>query len=121
MSADLLREAATLMRQRAEAATDGGFGWHIGGLAGGNEIWAHRDAAGYDSWMVATTATRLNPNPGTTGLDDATHIASWHPAVALAVADLLDTAADHGEVGDYGPDEWDALTAVARAYLGGVA
>lgn len=44
------------------------------------------------------------------------HIASWHPAVALAVADLLDEEA-YGEENGH----WDAshlAIAVARAYLG---
>jgi hypothetical protein len=48
------------------------------------------------------------------------HIASWHPAVALAVADLLDRVAwmvklDGELAGRVGVDE---TLAVARAYLG---
>jgi hypothetical protein len=52
------------------------------------------------------------------GSADAAHIASWHPAVALAVADWLDDCARlpattfHGQVFD------GRALAVARAYLG---
>ena len=50
------------------------------------------------------------------GKPDALHIASWHPAVALAVADLLDRPADdHDETPC---PAIDAALAVARAYLG---
>ena len=93
MTADPLREAAVLMRERAEAATDGGFGWRLADLPDANEVWANRDAAGWDAFMVATTATRLNLGPGAQGFADAVHIASWHPLVALAVADWLDDIA----------------------------
>ena len=65
--------------------------------------------------------------------DNAEHIASWHPAVALAVAGWLDTAgADiwaHGPLCECGTscdacddNPWEpharAALAVARAYLG---
>lgn len=115
MSADILRRAAALMRERAEAATDGGYGWRLGDLPGANEVWANRDAAGWDAFMVATTTTRLNPNPGARGHADAQHIASWHPGVALAVADWLDIAAD--ALCDEDVTYPEAL-AVARTYLG---
>lgn len=85
MSAEILRKAASLMRERAEAATPG--------------PWIPFDA-------------------------DADHIASWHPAVALAVADWLDATADDWDrstapipVSDIRLDARAAL-AVARAYLG---
>jgi hypothetical protein len=53
--------------------------------------------------------------------DDAEHIASWHPAVALTVADLIDRIAWTWEVdpdlqGRAGGEE---LLAMARAYLAG--
>lgn len=117
MSADLLREAAALMRERAEVATPGL--WRLADLAGANEVWSDRDPAGWDSLMVATTATRLNPNPGATGHGDAAHIASWHPAFALVVADWLDATADARDVAlAFGMGEPDRALAVARAYLG---
>ena len=112
---ETIRRAAASMRERAGAATNGGHGWRVADLPGANEVWADRDAAGYDAFMVATTATRLNPNPGTPGHADATHIASWHPAVALAVADWLDREAVlHDALGGAMPQ----ALAVARAYLG---
>lgn len=121
----MLRAAATLMRARALAATDGGFGWRLANLPGANEVWADRDAAGFDAFMIATTATRLNPNPGTSGYDDAAHIASWHPGVALAVAMWLDAAAAWREQNpdevddDPDPDQInDPALVVAMAYLG---
>lgn len=125
MSSEELRQAAALMRERAFAATDGGHGWRLVDLPGANEVWADRDASGWDAFMVATTATRLNPNPGAQGHADAVHIAGFSPWVALAFAEWLDAAAqwreDHpGDAAD-DPDLTDvedpALVA-ARAYLG---
>ena len=99
MSADELRQAAATLRERATNATYGGHGWRLADLAGANEVWADRDAAGYDAFMVATTATRLNPNPGTRGHDAAAYIATMHPGVGLALADWLDAqATDASEV-----------------------
>jgi hypothetical protein len=97
MSADLLREAAGSMRKRAEAVE----GWYS------PEAWA-------------TTA------PFNLPIDraDAEHIASWHPAVAIAVADLLDRVADKWVAVSGGSrpvfDDEVAALAVARAYLGRV-
>ena len=80
-----MREAAALMRARAEAATPG-------------------------TWWIA-------PN--------AEHMASWHPAVTLAVADWLDaTAREFDALGD--PDlaahpkvgRRTAALATGTAYLG---
>lgn len=109
------------MRSRAEAVTCAGapdyrMGWYD----------ADDDLAG----ALIKDGLAVGPQAN----DDAVHIASWHPAVALAVADWLDTAgADlwaHGPLcceAEYGCDECDgilwmqhvrrALT-VARAYLG---
>lgn len=100
MSADVLREAARLIRARAEAVGDD---W-------------------YSAKAWATTAPMNLPIERA----DAEHIASWHPDVALAVADWLDDEADDAE-------RFQAQTraprlmvprralAVARAYLGGAA
>lgn len=98
MSAETLRRAAALMRERAEAVDD----WYSA------EAWA-------------TTAPMNLPIEQ----PDAEHIASWHPAVALAVADWLDAMASRAEAKvEKGGNEtavWSAerysLT-VARAYLG---
>lgn len=88
MSAETLREAAALMRKRAEAAA---------------ECFA----------QITESVTVRFP----TGVDTrpAEHYFSWNPAAALAVADLLDQSAFWMEGGSE-PD--DLALAVARAYLG---
>ncbi len=106
---EILRRAAKLMRERAEAATPGP--WErpldvrhknavIAALPDGEE------GSYRDGMIPAGFASR-----------DLEHIASWHPLVALAVAGWLDeVAADCHE----NLDAWveDAALAVARAYLG---
>jgi hypothetical protein len=53
-------------------------------------------------------------------IEDAEHIASWHPAVALAVADWLDKLADFCAEAKPDPaSHWIApALKIARAYLG---
>ena len=124
MSAELLREAAALMRERAEAAEPGR--WKTWGMTvmadpeGTSNVDDAICVAG--AYTPSTSERRLH-----TG--NANHIASWHPAVALAVADLLDDAAENLDLqapgGDLGK-QWDMRVhiagdkalAVARAYLG---
>jgi hypothetical protein len=108
MSAEMLRRAAALMRERAEAATRPvqSPGW-IAGREGReferlNEVYTGPECRDSRDLAVATFAA------------DAQHIASWHPAVALAVADLLDTAPDTGT----SSITYHAALAVATAYLG---
>ena len=48
--------------------------------------------------------------------EDADHIASWHPAVALAVADLLQIISWMPSFAD--PTDMAVALGVARAYLG---
>lgn len=86
MSADLLREAAALMRERAEKASRG--------------PWRHESNLGKVPASVVHAAPgairgkdRDLPVTADTFGRDGAHIASWHPAVALAVADLLDERA----------------------------
>ncbi len=103
MSAEVLRRAASLMRERAQAATDAP--WVVER--------AHPDMPAYvahEGWWVIASRTEQW---------DAEHIASWHPAVALAVADWLDSAADRFDQATTlaGADADHAVT-VARAYLG---
>jgi hypothetical protein len=88
---ETLREAARLMRERAEDATPGP--WSADGFA-----------VEEDNEATVVIAQWLR--------QDATHIASWHPAVALAVADWLDAVAKGPGHGLY------AALAVARVYLG---
>jgi hypothetical protein len=116
VSAETLRRAAALMRERAEAARAGRW------LADGSELFADWEDSRYIGVCDGSLAEGNVAN--------AEHIASWHPAVALAVADWLDAqAADvesfvDGEVG-WVTVEWRAANTaaliVARAYLGEVA
>lgn len=93
MNAETLRRAASLMRDRAEAA-------------GATEGWW-----GIEPLVRALDGTFSPPDARA----DAKHIASWRPAVALAVADWLDDAATLAD--ETGRIDRHAL-AVARAYLG---
>ncbi len=108
MTADTLRRAAASMRERAEAATAGPW-----------ESWqdAHAQAivseVGRRSFGVVAEPSR---GPSDYGEANAGHIASWHPAVALAVADWLD--AESKRAADYASSARAAALAVARAYLG---
>ena len=104
MSADLLREAASKMRERAEAATDGGPRWETGP----DDMHGPARAVVYPADSDSAVAFA--------GCEDAEHIASWHPAVALAVADWLDRVAETSDV--VGAEPSPDMTAVARAYLG---
>ncbi len=109
MTAETLRRAAALMRERAEAAQtrsadplrpDGGS-------------WVSRPHhARRDCHTVQTEGEMYLAHyvPEAT----ADHIASWSPAVALAVANLLE-----GLAGDMPWDfRHDEALAVARTYLG---
>lgn len=82
MSAAELREAAALMRSRAEKAT--GVTHHWDALPAG--VGVARVFCG--QVFIAKTDETLGG-----GGSNAEHIASWHPAVALAVADWLDAEA----------------------------
>lgn len=104
MSAETLRRAASLMRERAARALMPP--WHVDRRDDGR-AWICETAG--DGTVEQTLA--LHGFPST-----AEHIASWHPAVALAVADLLDRAADDHD--DTPCPAVDAALAVARAYLG---
>ena len=103
--AETLRRAAALMRERAEAATPGPWSNRRGP---GEHIVRHDSGA-----PLANTNTRA----------DRRHIASWHPVVALAVADWMEAlvrAVERSGVAHY-PEPasiHDAALAVARAYLG---
>jgi hypothetical protein len=72
MSAEVLREAAALMREKAMRACPDGV-WY--------------DQHDLHEALIPLADSVDDPEA------DATHIASWHPAVALAVADWLDSAA----------------------------
>lgn len=108
MSSDLLRRAASLMRERAEAATPGP--WTVKPHGARHDCMTVR---GVGDEHVAYY----------TGTPDAAHIAAMHPAVALAVADWLDAASAKAEAVEasgltFGGVEGKPALAVARAYLG---
>lgn len=98
MSAEVLRRAASLMRERAEAATKGPWTTDVGLIISNPGPNAKYVADCYDEPEASA--------------DDAKHVASWHPAVALAVADLLDEIAS-GEL-----PLATTVASVAHAYLG---
>jgi hypothetical protein len=110
MSAEMLREAAALMRSRAANAPP--FRGRL--FDGAYQI------IDTDDLEVLATVTHGGP--------EWDHIASWHPAVALAVADWLDDTATANErlasspvFVDLLPADHDVTNrkalAVARAYL----
>lgn len=102
MSIDL-RRAAYLMRERANAVGEGPWESYPLPDAGPNR-WTMTGVGVAGDDMGHRTETMFRP--------DAEHIASWHPAVALAVADWLDAEFDH----PWGPT-FEAIT-VAETYLG---
>lgn len=109
MSSEILRRAASLMRERAEDATPGPWAAASDGrttelLADGGADVIYRRVM---DWHAPA---------------DAEHIASWHPAVALTVADWLTSVVDDQNVDfDLINSEGYSALAVARAYLGGAA
>ena len=98
MSADVLRQAAALMRERAEAVT-------------ARLTKCERpDECSSDGFCGSPQLADMWPN-------NAEHIASWHPAVALAVADWLDDEADCWDPSFDGIAHYRAYI-VATTYLG---
>ena len=97
-----LGEAARLMRERAAAATPSP--WKA---TDNNCIEA---PCGFRGRVAASVGAYESGWPS---VADAQHIASWHPTVALAVADWLDTGANPYSCVDREP-----MFRVARAYLG---
>ena len=91
MSAEALRRAAALMRERAEAATPGRWE-HVEAFHASFVCFPARDDL---DTVAATKILRADNRPGRRkDKRDAAHIASWHPAVALAVADWLEAVAE---------------------------
>ena len=110
MSADILRRAASLMRERAEAARAA-----TPDLLRPDGEWIAKPHRMRDN--CTTIQTRGETFVAHYVIDGtADHIASWHPAVALAVADLLDAESDaSGGIEHYMQPK---ILNVARAYLG---
>ena len=116
----LLREAATLMHERADKATPGPWS-PVEGIFQEETFAAVLGAGGDpqmpDTWIVATGRRA----PGSISQqNDADHIASMHPMVAHAVAAWL--VLEAGQCGVRGGADRIGHTAyalaVARAYLG---
>lgn len=109
MSAQELRQAAVLMRERAEVATPGPWAATIYGVFG----------------EVGKRVAPWDEHSGQPDMDNRLHIASWDPAVTVLVADWLDVTAVHIENHDCEAHcesrgcglVLSALT-LARAYLG---
>jgi hypothetical protein len=106
-----IRRAAALMRERANGTWGQTTPWRV---AEGNPSGSVRSERGAEiCWSDDAGALE--------------HIASWHPAVALAVADLLERmAANAGPIAaSITTGEWiysenvQAAVALARAYLAG--
>lgn len=119
MSAEILRRAAALMRERAEVATPGAW------VQNGFEYDAEGDVFTYD---VSATASPVTSLAYADSESNAAHIASWHPLIALGVAKWPNRMASGHEGVDPNTGEslWDSCLCVdkldaldvARAYLG---
>lgn len=118
MNNDTLRRAAAAMRERAEAATQGP--WRQQPIEGPGrpraDVRGLPENTTYDHRGDAV-ATAEDSSFGACLTTDAEHIASWHPAVALAVADWLDEAADEAESFGHSDAPAPHAIAVANAYL----
>ena len=126
--ADELRQASSLMRERAKAATPGRWRYNPDKHFREDGTCRFSEAVftgppGKEAIAVAITGETDDPQ----SMADAEHIAGMQPAVALAVADWLETEASdyddldvstqHFLAGDTGGDPAPEI-AVARAYLG---
>lgn len=102
-----LRRAAALMRARAEAATPGPWTAGFNGESVQNLVNMRDHPATF-----AVVHSDEGPSPLSA---NTAHIASWHPGVALAVADLLD---DEARIADkVGVFLAHVALAIARTYL----
>jgi hypothetical protein len=106
-----LRTAAKLMRERAEGCEPRRWPWE----ALGEKKYPQRITSDGNVSLIVECFIDPGHRPY-----EAEHIASWHPLVTPAVADLLDKIAwmvetDSDLLGRIGVDE---TLAVARAYLG---
>jgi hypothetical protein len=118
MSASTLRAAAALIRQRASHPDLPPQRWEMyeeHGRDFTDEGWSEVGIKALGVTLAYTCSTGFEDNDDPQAV--AAHIASWHPDVALAVADLIDTVLKVGPVD--GGAEWDATVTLARTYLGG--
>ena len=112
MSADLLRRAATVLRERAQRSADQTL--YTAWASDGEQV-----TCGAGNWMIVAT-TRDAPDPDDTH-PNAVYIATMDPLVGLALADWLDRAAWAEDMSGYKPQvpHKDHALTVARAVLGG--
>ena len=92
-AAETIRRAARFMRERAAQADPGP--WRYLSSGSSREEAGHR-AGSESTWISAGFRSTLHVECrdfGRQAAIDADHFASWHPAVALAVADWLDDVA----------------------------
>ena len=108
--AETIRRAAALMRERASGCEP--RRWHWAAL--GEKRYPQRVSSDGNVALIAETFIDPAHRPY-----EAEHIASWHPLVAAAVADLLDGEARMTDLRGNSVEgaTFDALN-VARAYLG---
>jgi hypothetical protein len=120
-----LREAATLVRERAQAATPGPW-VHVGHGTDGAFMgcgYVITDAEGCEGGDIAGPTGDLYPRGGYSPRDDMAWIASMHPGVGLALAAWLDElvrraeAMDSERIGVF-PDGTNHTLAIARTFLG---
>jgi hypothetical protein len=108
--ADELRDAAEIMRERAQAATQGPWvAWVMG-----SEGYLVLREGGTVRDRGRNRVARVGLKDWDSDKADAEHIAGMHPGVALALADWLELRARQ----DGGFASQEAALAVARAYLG---
>lgn len=91
MSAARLREAAKVLRERAEDATPGPWVTHPVGARADVRGLPENTSHDYRGNAVATAG---DSEFGACPAKDAHYIATMHPGVGLALARALDTAAD---------------------------
>jgi hypothetical protein len=102
--ADRLREAARMLRERAEAATPGPW-QHLGD----HLVWPSEKGPAANDPIAGISEAHE---------ECAAYIATVSPPFALAVADWLDDLARWSESGDAGGRNLDHALAVADAVLG---
>lgn len=109
----VLRATAATIRERANAA----FGprWEVH-LKSDEDDFLTPEVQDAKGVTVAECTTYDLGSPWEQGRHDAEHIASWDPTVALAVADLLDMAADEYQHNSTPPPAAIAALAIAVAY-----
>lgn len=112
MSADVLRRAAAVLREHAEAATDGSWVEEYSGETG--PIVLAGDSHHAREWLARTQLLGA--------VWDAKYIALMHPPVGVALAAWLDAHGDLWDrwpktLADTGNDPSPAALAVARAIL----